>query len=70
MFIVLDGTYGFGTSFLEESFGGLIREDGIDLDDFVTRVDFVSEEETFLIEEIKRYMKDADERKKSNETSS
>src|SRR5215212_7406867 len=31
LIIDLDGTSGYGTSFLEESFGGLIREDNLSL---------------------------------------
>ena len=52
----LDGGYGYGTSFLEESFGGLARIHGVDavLDTLI----FKSEEEPYLIDDIKRYIRD------------
>lgn len=61
--IILDGTAGLGTSFLEESFGGLIREDGMEYSHLVKTLVFVSVENPDYIEEIKEYMKDAYERK-------
>lgn len=56
----LDGCYGYATSFLEESFGGLVRkvqEKGI-LDTIVIE----SEEDESLIELIQQYVKDAEEK--------
>lgn len=55
--INLDGGYGYPTSFLEESFGGLVRDtkETRILDYFC----FVSDEEPALIDEIKHYIKDA-----------
>jgi hypothetical protein len=66
LIINLDGTAGLGTSFLEESFGGLIREDGLDYVSLMNTLDFVSEENPDYIDEIKEYMKDAYERKCEN----
>jgi hypothetical protein len=57
--IDLDGTSGFGTSFLEESFGGLIREDGIPLKVLNETLRFVSEDEPELLDEIREYLEDA-----------
>ncbi|GAB1348305.1 hypothetical protein MASR1M107_05170 [Ignavibacteriales bacterium] len=54
----LDGTYGYGTSFLEETFGGLIRNDKFRLDELNSLFEFKSEEEPYLIDEIKQYMED------------
>ncbi len=54
--VVLDDTEGFGSSFLEEAFGGLIRA-GIDAD-VVRNIRFISEEEPELIEEIQEYIED------------
>lgn len=52
----LDGTAGYATSFLEAAFGGLARMKGASE---VERVlDFRSEDEPFLIEEIKGYIRD------------
>lgn len=61
--IILDGTAGLGTSFLEESFGGLIRENGLDYNILENLLVFVSEENPDYIEEIKEYMRDAYENK-------
>ncbi len=57
--IYLDGTSGFGTSFLEESFGGLIRVDQISLEQLRKTLIFVSIEEPDLVDEINEYMDDA-----------
>lgn len=55
----LDGTNGMGTSFLEEVFGGLIREEHIAYEDLKKYLDFISNEEPDLIEEIWGYIEDA-----------
>lgn len=47
----LDGTNGYGWSFLEEAFGGLIREEGFSKDE-VKLVRLVSSEEPHWIEAI------------------
>lgn len=56
----LDDVCGFGTSFLEESFGGLIRENGYTLSDLEKTLEYVSNDDPELIEEIKKYAKDAE----------
>lgn len=53
----LDGTEGYGSSFLEEGFGGLIRE-GIP-PETVLGISFISNEEPDLVDEIKEYINDA-----------
>lgn len=55
----LDGTAGYGTSFLEESFGGLIREDHIDYHTLLSLLEIISVEEPDIIEEIKEDLSDA-----------
>lgn len=55
--INLDGTEGYGTSLLEEAFGGLARKYGSDV--CIERLQFVSEEEPLLIDEIVGYINDA-----------
>ncbi len=55
--IDLDGTEGYGSSFLEECFGGLIRR-GID-PQIIKKIKFISEEEPELIDEITEYIDDA-----------
>ncbi|MBP4042218.1 STAS-like domain-containing protein [Aeromonas sp. SrichE-2G] len=52
--IDLDGTEGYGSSFLEEAFGGLIR-DGVPVE-LVKKIKFISNEEPDLIDEIQDYI--------------
>lgn len=59
--INLDGTAGFGTSFLEETFGGLIRNDGFTLKELKSILAIISEEEPYLLEEITQYMQEAEQ---------
>jgi len=54
----LDGTIGYGTSWLEEVFGGLARAYG--KDKVLDVLDFKSEEEEYLIDDIKQYIVDAE----------
>lgn len=54
--IDLDGTFGFGTSFLEEAFGGLIRDDNIPFSALKTTLKLTATEEPELITEIESYM--------------
>lgn len=56
--IDLDGTYGLGPSFLEEAFGGLIRE-GFDYNLLMKILKFKSIEVPYYIEDVKKYMKEA-----------
>ena len=57
--IILDGTMGYGSSFLEEAFGGLVRLKQWSLEDLLTKIEIVSDEEPNLIHEIHSYMEDA-----------
>lgn len=57
----LDGTDGYGTSFLEESFGGLIRNDGIPYDEIIKRLEIISKEEEYLKDDVYEYLKDAND---------
>lgn len=58
LIVNLDGTIGYGTSWLEEVFGGLARDHGSDK--VLNNIDFISEEEEYLIEDIKQYINDAE----------
>ena len=58
--IDLDGTAGYGTSFLEEAFGGLIRDEGLSLNEIRKTIKLKSEEEPYLMEDINKYMEDAE----------
>lgn len=57
LIIDLDGTIGYGTSWLEEAFGGLARE--WDKQDILERLTFISNEEPYLIDDIVGYIKNA-----------
>jgi hypothetical protein len=57
----LDGTSGYGTSFLEASFGGLARE--FEINDVLQRFDFQSAAEPYLPDEIKGYIREARDEK-------
>lgn len=57
----LDGTAGYGTSFLEESFGGLIRENGLNLTQIRSVLKLISRDEPDLLDEISEYMTEAQE---------
>lgn len=55
--IVLDGARGYGSSFLEEAFGGLIRA-GFVAEDVLSRTKFISKDPT-LVMEIEDYIRHA-----------
>lgn len=62
LLIDLDGTYGYASSFLEEAFGGLIiKHDNpvLRLDDQWPLIEFKSDEEPYLIDDITRYIREA-----------
>lgn len=59
LFVDLDGTAGYGTSFLEESFGGLIREEHIEYNLIKKHIELKSIEEPYLLEDIESYLLDA-----------
>lgn len=55
--INLDGTEGYPTSFSEEAFGGLARI--FPIKDVLNKLEFISDEEPDLIDEIIKYIKEA-----------
>lgn len=57
LLVDLDGTEGYATSFLEATFGGLARE--FDAAEILRIITFKSDDEPFLIDEIKGYIADA-----------
>ncbi len=59
LLVDLDGTAGYATSFLEEAFGGLVRKEGINSESLQKMLEFKSEEEPYLIDDIWTYIKDA-----------
>ena len=60
--IDLDGTAGLGTSFLEESFGGLIRIDKLNYQTVIDTLKFISNDDPEYIDEIKNYLEEAYEK--------
>lgn len=60
LIIDLDGTEGYGPSFLEESFGGLIRVEGIDYSALMKVLEIKSDEEPKYKKRIlEQYLPDA-----------
>jgi len=60
LIIDLDGTKGYGQSFLEEAFGGLVRDmSEIDVQEISKRLAFISQEEPYLEEDIREMMRQA-----------
>lgn len=63
--IDLDGGYGYASSFLEEAFGGLVRDLAKNYDKkeaiaiVMNHVRFVSKEEPYLVRDIERYISEA-----------
>jgi len=60
LIVNIDGTAGYGPSFIEESFGGLIREDHIPYQTLIAHLQIVSIEEPYLIDDANKDMKDAE----------
>ena len=54
--VEMDGTEGYGSSFLEEAFGGLVRIHGCTPSDLRTRLSLVSHEDESLLGEIWEYI--------------
>ena len=56
--VVMDGAKGYGSSFLEEAFGGLVRCRGFEPNQLRERL-FIKTEDTLLNTEIWNYIKEA-----------
>lgn len=54
--IVLDSTEGYGSSFLDEAFGGLVRINGFEPNELHEKIEFISEDDPSLITEIWEYI--------------
>ena len=63
LLIDLDGTYGMCPGFLEETFGGLIREKGYSKETLTNLIIFKSQESKYNIEDILGYWDDAENAK-------
>lgn len=62
LIINFDGGYGYASSFLEEAFGGMVRQ-GYDAKDMIKRIVFVTEDEPELEKRCIKYIKEAQELK-------
>lgn len=60
LIIDLDGCYGFATSFLEESFGGLVRK--LKKRGSLKNMEIICTEDSTLVKLIEEYVKDAEDR--------
>lgn len=58
--VTLDGVIGYGSSFLEEAFGGAIRRLNIPPESFLKRMSLESKDPS-LVNEIEEYIKSADQ---------
>lgn len=59
LIVDLDGGFGYSSSFLEEAFGGLVRECNYDKNELLKKISFISEEEKDLPNKIKDYIRSA-----------
>jgi hypothetical protein len=59
--VVLDGAKGYGTSFLEESFGGLARQYGAAT--VHKHLEIISEDEPYLADDIQTYIDEGESKK-------
>jgi STAS-like domain of unknown function (DUF4325) len=56
--VMLDTTIGYGSSFLEEAFGGLVRKAGFESSDLLKRLELVTVDESLRLE-VSEYITDA-----------
>ena len=54
--IELDGTEGYGSSFLDEAFANLVRENKFDKKEVLKKLKFISNDDPSLIDEITSYI--------------
>lgn len=57
LFVDIDGTNGYATSFLDQAFGELAKEYGVEV--VLANIEIKSEDEPDLLEDIMGYIKDA-----------
>ena len=58
--VILDGTEGFGSSFLDEAFGGIIRNTGFSSDDLHTKLIIASDDPSYS-DEVWEFIEKANE---------
>ena len=57
-----DGTEGYGSSFLDEAFGGLVRDEGFGAADLRAKLEITSKEDPTVSTEVWGYIEDAKSR--------
>lgn len=57
--IIFDGIHGNCSSFLEEAFGGLIRNTEFSVEDINQNLHFISDRKPSIIKEVKEYIQEA-----------
>ena len=57
--IILDGSAGYSTAFIEESFGGLIRIDKFSIEELKNCLIITSKEDPSYIDDINQYLENA-----------
>lgn len=62
LYIDLDGTMPYGSSFLDEAFGGLIYRNGFSRSKVLKNVQLVSPTRPWLIKEVMGYINEAEEK--------
>lgn len=58
--VVFDGAEGYGSSFLEEAFGGLIRNGGLREADLLRQLELISIEDPTVVDEVLSYLHEAE----------
>jgi len=60
--IDFDGGIGYGTSWLEEVFGGVIRKDRVDAQDVRKHLRLIATQQPYILRLVDKYMKQAEEK--------
>ncbi|WP_138511659.1 STAS-like domain-containing protein [Maricaulis alexandrii] len=57
--VEMDGTEGYGSSFIDEAFGGLVRSGEFKADELLKRIDIISNEDPLLKGDVEASIKEA-----------
>lgn len=60
--VEMDGTVGYGSSFLEEAFGGLVRQ-GFQASELLQRIELRCDSDPSIVGEVEEYIRTAGERR-------
>jgi len=56
IYVILDGLMGYGSSFLEEAFGGLVRVHGFTAKELEKRIEIVCESDKSIIADVREHI--------------